>query len=671
MKKRAVLTMILLFISSQFYGQEGFTLENQIFKSEILSKDVKYNIYLPSEYEQLNDLPVLYYLHGFGGNHFSSSNFTSVIDSLINNHNFPKLIIISPRTDKTWYMDNADGTVMYSSMFINEFIPFIKKKYAVTNNPKKIIIAGNSMGGFGAMRFAMLYPDIFGICIGFQSAIDTDYQFKSMNESDYKKFHQHIYGNKESKADYIDDFFYENQPIYIAQKLSTETLNKVKWYIQCCDNDYHSGPNAQLHIEFRNKKVKHEYRVSDGKHSKQCVVGSYGEALGFLKNNLSLIYYNINLNNQVKKGIKDNDSFFSGKYKTLIEEAEKALEFQVNPVTNKTKIPASKNKHDYLSYAPYKWADSSKLNGLPWITKDGQINPVSQGYDTDFKRAQKFFKTIETLSWAYYYSDDNKYAEKAIQLIKIWYINEETKVNPNINFGQAVPGTADGRKAGVQEWLQQYHVITALQIFEYANILPEDVKTEMKHWFQQYLNWLLKDKMAIEAGKTGQNHANHYNHQIVGLLIYLGREEEAKQIIENAKYDRIAVQILPDGRQPKEMGRTRSVHYASLNLWSLTELSFIGKNLGVDLWNFETEDIRSLQKAISYLKKYINQPEKWPFKEISKGGVSHTMDTEMKPMLSKASTLLKVRLNNDNSKWYQNLTALEVLQYPPLELIEK
>ena len=156
MKKRAVLTMILLFISSQFYGQEGFTLENQIFKSEILSKDVKYNIYLPSDYEQLNDLPVLYYLHGFGGNHFSSSNFTSVIDSLINNHNFPKLIIISPRTDKTWYMDNADGTVMYSSMFINEFIPFIKKKYAVTNNPKKIIIAGNSMGGFGAMRFAML-----------------------------------------------------------------------------------------------------------------------------------------------------------------------------------------------------------------------------------------------------------------------------------------------------------------------------------------------------------------------------------------------------------------------------------------------------------------------------------------------------------------------------------
>lgn len=387
------------------------------------------------------------------------------------------------------------------------------------------------------------------------------------------------------------------------------------------------------------------------------------------KSKRSLIYYNINLNNQVKKKIKEKDSFFLSKYKIVIEEAEKLLQFKANPVTNKTKIPASGNKHDYLSYAPYKWPDATKHDGLPWVTKDGEINPVSNGYDTDFKRASEFFMTIETLSWAFYFSENKKYANKAIDLIKIWYINAETKVNPNINFGQSVPGAADGRKAGVQEWLNQYHVITALQIFEQAGVLPSIIKQYMDIWMTSYLRWLLTDSMAVEAGKTGQNHANHYNHQIVGLLLYLDRVEKAKQIIENAKYNRIAVQILPNGRQPKEMGRTRSVHYASLNLWSLTELTFIGKKLGVDLWNFKTEDERSLKNAFSYLKKYINQPEKWPFKEISKGGVLHTMDAEMKPMLSKASTLLKEQWIDGNSKFYQNLTALEVLQYPPLELL--
>ena len=287
MKKKVVHTMLLLFISILCFSQSGKTYENQIFKSKTLSKDVKYNIYLPSRYNQFKDLPVLYYLHGFGGNHFSSSKFTKVLDSLISKHNFPEIIVVSPLTDKTWYMDYANETVKYSSMFIKEFIPFIKEKYAVTNDVKKTSIAGNSMGGFGALRFSMLYPDIFGICLGFQSAIDTDYQFKNMPESDYQKFHEHIYGIKETREDYIDDFFYENQPVYMAKELSTETLNSVKWYIQCCDNDYHSGPNAELHIVFRNKKVKHEYRVSDGKHSKKCVVSSFHDALEFLKKNLS------------------------------------------------------------------------------------------------------------------------------------------------------------------------------------------------------------------------------------------------------------------------------------------------------------------------------------------------------------------------------------------------
>jgi hypothetical protein len=387
------------------------------------------------------------------------------------------------------------------------------------------------------------------------------------------------------------------------------------------------------------------------------------------KKKLSLIYFDASLNAQVKEKIKEKHHYFFNNYRILIKKAEKALSFKVNPVTHKTRIPPSKNKHDYLSYAPYKWADTTKLNGLPWVTRDGEINPISQGYDTDFKRTSEFFKVIETLSWAFYFSDDNRYANKAIKLIRIWYINGATKVNPNINFGQAVPGAAEGRKAGIQEWLNQYHVITALQIFEDANRLSNDLKCEIKNWFYQYLNWLLTNEMAIKAGKTGQNHANHYNHQVIGLLIYLNKIKEAKRIIENAKYNRIAQQILPDGRQPKEMGRTRSVHYASLNLWSLSELTFIGKNLGIDLWSFETEDKRSLRKAFLYLKRYVNQSEKWPYKEISKQGVLHTINTEMKPMLSKASTLLKEQLIDDNYEFYQNLTALEALQYPPLKFL--
>lgn len=288
MKNKSVLILFFLSLSTLFYGQKGNTYENQIFKSKTLSKDVKYNIYFPPEYKHSKKLPIVYYLHGFGGNHFSSETFVKTIDSLISNHSFPQLIIVSPSADKTWYMDDSDGTVKYGTMFIKEFIPYIKDKYPVIDDANKTVITGSSMGGFGALRFSMLYPNIFGISIGFQSAIETDYQFKNMPESDYQKYHEHIYGKKEIKEAYLDQFFYENQPLYMAEKLSREKLNSVKWYIQCCDNDYHSGPNAALHIVFRKKNVKHEYRVFDGKHGKKCVVSGFESAFSFLKKNLSV-----------------------------------------------------------------------------------------------------------------------------------------------------------------------------------------------------------------------------------------------------------------------------------------------------------------------------------------------------------------------------------------------
>ena len=160
------------------------------------------------------------------------------------------------------------------------------------------------------------------------------------------------------------------------------------------------------------------------------------------KKKLSLIYFDASLNAQVKEKIKEKHPYFFSKYQILQKKADETLGFKANSVVNKTRIPASKNKHDYLSYAPYKWPDPTKINGLPWLTRDGIINPISQGYDTDFKRTSEFFKTIEILGWAFYYSDEDKYANKAIELIRIWYIKEDTKVNPNINFGQAVPGAA-------------------------------------------------------------------------------------------------------------------------------------------------------------------------------------------------------------------------------------
>lgn len=382
-----------------------------------------------------------------------------------------------------------------------------------------------------------------------------------------------------------------------------------------------------------------------------------------------LVYYNEAHIKLVKQKIKANDTYFVKNYEELLKAGNAALDYVADPVMNKTQMPLSGDKHDYLTYAPYRWPDPAKDDGLPWIAIDGVINPVSRGVDTDFTRKTIFFDVIQKLTWSYYFSEDTKYAEKAIALMRVWYLDPETRVNPNINFGQGVPGIADGRKAGVHEWCPQADVITALQMFEMDGILPIEVKTGMQGWFSDFLTWLTTDSMAMSTAFTGQNHANYYNHQLVGIMMYLGKNDEARALVEDAKQSRIADQILPDGSQPKEMGRTKSVSYSSGNLWLLTDLILMGQKLGIDLWVYETEDGRSVKKAYSYLVPFVLGDETWPKKQITEGGAPKAIESKMLPLFSKASTALGETLIDPKLKAYLQLSALDALIYPPLEML--
>ncbi len=378
-----------------------------------------------------------------------------------------------------------------------------------------------------------------------------------------------------------------------------------------------------------------------------------------------LVYFNEGALLRVKSAIDAKDPYFFDRYTELLVASDLLLASDADPVVNKTVVPPSGDIHDYISYAPYRWPDETKEGGLPWKAIDGVVNPVSRGADTDYVRLRTFSGALETLSFAYYFSGDAKYSQKGVELLKIWFVDPDTRVNPNINYGQGVPGLAEGRPAGLIEWSRISTVITAMQIFEKGGVLPADVKTEILAWMQQYLNWLLTSQLGKEADALPQNHANWYNYQVVGLMIYLGRTQQAKAKVEDAKRSRIAAQILPDGRQPRETGRTKSMHYSTMNLWALANLTFMGRKVGVDLWEFETEDSRSLRQAYRFLEPYALGEKDWPYKQITRGGAREAIRTVLKPLFAKTSSLLGVELSGGKSDWYLHLSAIDVLRYPP------
>lgn len=385
-----------------------------------------------------------------------------------------------------------------------------------------------------------------------------------------------------------------------------------------------------------------------------------------LAENNSLVYLNEGRLKKVKDQIKKEDAFFTAAYNELIVIADKELSKKTNPVTNKTQRPPSGDLHDYMSIAPYRWPNPDTADGFPWIVRDGIINPMSRGNNTDKVRLSEMFYALDNLSMAYYFSDDIKYADKAKSIVKTWFIDDTTKVNPNINYGQGIPGELEGRRAGMIEWRSISTVVNSIQILASKNILNKGEILVLNIWLLKYYTWVKTNKMGIENDNGKQNHSTCYDYQLVGLARYLGLNSEAKSRLEAAKVKRIATQIQPDGKQPKELGRTKSVHYCSMNLKIMTFVAEMGIPLGVDLWNYSTTDGRSMKKAFEFLRPFAEEKEKWPYKQITKGGPEKAIQKEMKPLFSIASTIFNEELIDENALAFENLSYLEKLQYPPL-----
>ena len=130
-------------------------------------------------------------------------------------------------------------------------------------------------------------------------------------------------------------------------------------------------------------------------------------------------------------------------------QAGRDLTLPLLSVTDKKLTPPGGSQHDYYSLSAYWWPDNLAQDGLPWIRRDGEVNPASKNDDSDGVRLAEFTARVQTLTLAWYFSDDERYAHRAIALIRRWFISPTTRMDPNLNFAQMIPGRASARRSGV------------------------------------------------------------------------------------------------------------------------------------------------------------------------------------------------------------------------------
>ncbi len=301
-------------------------------------------------------------------------------------------------------------------------------------------------------------------------------------------------------------------------------------------------------------------------------------------------------------------------YKLLLKDADKALEFGPVSVMEKKHTPPSGNRHDYMSLAPYHWPDPAKPDGLPYIRKDGQTNPEVKEYK-DKEYMPKLCGDVLTLALAHYFSGEKVYAEHAAKLLRVWFLDTATKMNPNLNFAQAVKGVNTGRGAGLIDSRHFVKVIDAIGLLQGSKYWTAADQQQMKQWFTDFLQWMQTSTIGLDEMDAENNHGVWYDAQRLAMALYIGNNELAKKIVLNAA-DRLDKQMDNDGKFPKEMARTISLHYSTFVLHAFFTVAQMAEKTGIDLWSMTTASGKSLKKAFETLRPYLSQEKNWEGPQI-------------------------------------------------------
>jgi len=317
----------------------------------------------------------------------------------------------------------------------------------------------------------------------------------------------------------------------------------------------------------------------------------------------------------VRDSLRRGRPQFQAALSVLETEANTGLTVGPMSVMDKVITPPSGDKHDYMSQAPYWWPDPSKPNGKPYIRRDGQRNPEIDRI-TDRAELQRLSKTAFSLALAFYFTARQDYAQHAVQLVRVWFLDESTKMNPNLNYGQGIPGIAEGRAAGIIETRFLPELIDAVTLLQGSPAWTASDDKGFKNWMRAFLKWLQESRLGREEETRGNNQETWDEVQVTSLALYTGQTEIARAALERSRAA-IGREFEPEGRQPRELARTRAWDYSIFNLTAFLNQAAMGDRLDIKLWNYRTHDGRSLRKGVDYLVPFATGEVRFPYKQIT------------------------------------------------------
>ncbi len=320
---------------------------------------------------------------------------------------------------------------------------------------------------------------------------------------------------------------------------------------------------------------------------------------------------------QVRARLDADDPFFRAALKQLVAGAEKALQQEPISVTEKEQIPPSGDKRDYMSLSIYWWPNP--VTTYPYIERDGVVNPEYREYD--LPRLSRFVRTVSTLGLAYGFTGDERYAGHAAKLLRVWFLDDATRMNPHMKHAQIVPGLNFGNRWGVLETQGiAQRVLDAITLIRPSAHWSDADHAGVEAWIRALLRWLREHPFGIAEREQPNNHGTWYDVQVAAYALWLEERDLAFAVLARRAPNRLVAQIEADGRMPAELARTRSLSYSLYNLDAWFALATMAERVGLDLWRYRGPEGEGLRQALAYLVRYLPPDAAWPHEQITRTG---------------------------------------------------
>ncbi|MDB5815066.1 MAG: Alginate lyase [Rhodocyclales bacterium] len=296
----------------------------------------------------------------------------------------------------------------------------------------------------------------------------------------------------------------------------------------------------------------------------------------------------------------------------LVRKASLALSAVPRTIVSAVNPRSPGSVHDFSSEADYWWPDPANPDG-PYVQRDGLSNPAN--FTIHRELMLDFAETVGTLAAACIVTEDKQYADAALTQLRAWFVDPATRMNPNLQYAQAIKGICTGRGIGVIDTVHLAEVALAAKALHQIGMFSSEEVAPVASWFAAYLEWLCTHPYGIEESNWPNNHGTCWALQASAFARFTGNANVISDCRRRLTEVLLPGQMAADGSFPQELARTKPYGYSLFNLDVMTSLARVLSTPTDNLLRYSLPDGRSIIRGVEFLAPFLADKSSWPHRQ--------------------------------------------------------